>query len=166
MSNAKHSPTPWRVAKNLYGTANIIETEGRQIAACARECPSADLDADAKQDEANAAFIVEAVNAYERLVAENARLWERLQKQEVFLCPACGGVCVAEEEEREEAAKEAQAKEPPTCDDCEYCDGGVRAKIIDHDTGETMPWGQCSVHVFCNGDICASFKQKEGAQDG
>jgi len=27
-----------------------------------------------------------------------------------------------------------------------------------------MPWGQCSVHVFCNGDICASFKQKEGGQ--
>jgi hypothetical protein len=70
VANKAHSPTPWRVEKNLYGTANIIETDGRQIAVCAAECQSADLDADAKQDEANAAFIVEAVNAYDKLRAD------------------------------------------------------------------------------------------------
>lgn len=74
MANKAHSPLPWRVEKSLYGTANIIETDGRQIAACAAECPSADLDADAVQDEANAAHIVECVNSHERLVAEVERL--------------------------------------------------------------------------------------------
>lgn len=78
MSNeTKHSPTPWRVEKNLYGTANIIETEGRQIAACTDGVRSFDPDeeeASAKQDEANAAFIVECVNTNERLVEENEAL--------------------------------------------------------------------------------------------
>ena len=83
--DVKHDPTPWRVEKNLYGMANIIETDGRQIAACAAECPSSDLDADAAQDEANAAYIVECVNAHERLVAEVKRLRaDNIWKNEVL----------------------------------------------------------------------------------
>jgi len=82
-SDVKHSPTPWRVEKNLYGTANIIETDGRQIAACAAECQSADLDGDAKQDEANAAYIVECVNSHDRLVAENARLRDLVRRMKM-----------------------------------------------------------------------------------
>lgn len=148
------NPLPWTVQGPIPGEcvtrksdgrpeySNIIDRNGLYVAEF--------LDPDVAE------LIVKAVNAY------------RKKPQEVFVCPACGGVCVAEAVELKEAAKEAQAKETqakeaPTCDDCEHCDGGVRAKIIDYDTGETMPWGQCSVHVFCNGDICANFKQKEGA---
>lgn len=69
------------------------------------------------------------------------------------------------EEVRAALGEEAgNGKEPPTCDDCEYC-YGMRDKIIDYDTGETMPWGQCRVHVFCYGDVCNMFKPKqEGGQ--
>ena len=81
MEAAAHSPLPWRIEKNLYGTANIIETDGRQVAACSdgvRSFDPAAEEASAKLDEANAAYIVECVNSHERLVAEVARLKDAL----------------------------------------------------------------------------------------
>ena len=61
MKTTKHTPTPWKVHPDV---PNQIVTDGTE------EFFVADLDTgDIDEDNANAAFIVRAVNSYEKLLA-------------------------------------------------------------------------------------------------
>ena len=58
-----HTPTPWRLARRSeYDLLTVIETEDDYIADCTEQVGD-------DRDEANAAFIVLAVNAHDELVA-------------------------------------------------------------------------------------------------
>lgn len=69
----KHSPTPWEVRENYGGLENLVfASNGQEVAAC---WPP-------NNPEPDAAYIVECVNAHERLMAEVERLradnrWKR-----------------------------------------------------------------------------------------
>jgi len=56
-------------------------------------------------------------------------------------------------------------KEDPSCYNCKY-EGRVREKIIDYDTGETMMWGSCLKHAFCDGTACVDWEPKKGDGNG
>ncbi|MCK8788244.1 hypothetical protein M0638_28235, partial [Roseomonas sp. NAR14] len=60
-SSTKHTPMPWSIDQD--GKTALITSNGELIA----ECGISDLPV--KQDQANAAFIVRAVNAHDALVA-------------------------------------------------------------------------------------------------
>jgi hypothetical protein len=73
MSNAKHTPTPWRVIegnliKQDYTTIGLDETAGVLIGST-RGHPSSGFYPTEEEGAANAAFIVRAVNSHEQMVA-------------------------------------------------------------------------------------------------
>jgi hypothetical protein len=73
MSNIKHTPTPWKTEKTgVVGIRAVINSsdDKHRIGTI---CGSTDSDL---RDEANAAFIVLAVNAHEELL-EAAKLWTK-----------------------------------------------------------------------------------------
>lgn len=69
--DVKHSPTPWRAMKTCTEPC-ILDANGKSVASCWNVTRMAD---------ANAAYIVKAVNAHERMVAKNARLRDALTAQ-------------------------------------------------------------------------------------
>lgn len=64
-----HTPGPWRIAKR---DAAVISGPTGEIAFCGSK--------DLARDDANAAFIVEACNNYDRLLAERAELVTALER--------------------------------------------------------------------------------------
>ena len=70
MSEAKHSPLPWDWFKNPYSETIVRDCEGHRVAKCDSLCMR-------NRDEmnaANAAFIVDAVNGWDDLLAEKWHL--------------------------------------------------------------------------------------------
>jgi len=71
----KHSPTPWRVGKTYMDeprTLCVEDADGVEIYVIGSEAGQRCLN--------DAAYIVDAVNSHERLVAENARLRKVLER--------------------------------------------------------------------------------------
>ena len=70
----EQSPRPWRVEENVVGWSSfIVDANGDGVSACWRTA-RVDDEKERQYNEANAALIVDAVNEYEELAAENNRL--------------------------------------------------------------------------------------------
>lgn len=62
MAETEHTPTPWRLGRrSAYDALTVIETADDYIADCTDMIGS-------ERDEANAAYIVKAVNSYAAMV--------------------------------------------------------------------------------------------------
>ncbi len=78
MSESKHTATPFRIAPDGITIHAGNKNDPTIIADCAPNDPMA-VESEAEQ-EANAAFIVEACNSYDALKARNAELKAALRK--------------------------------------------------------------------------------------
>ena len=95
MSKAKHTPIPWKfVAQREYIRAKIILPPARILPDQGREgsAPSNGPWEDG-EDEANAAFIVEAVNNHDRLKADRDALLEALERVGCQAPACCDNEC-------------------------------------------------------------------------
>ena len=109
----KHSPTPWRRTTTIEGFNTAFEgADGWWIGACRMGWP----DENKALAEANAEHIVEAVNAHERLVEENARLREALEKITKILSTDNMPFGVRAHVEMTNLAKAALSAPPRNCD--------------------------------------------------
>lgn len=81
-NETKHSPTPWALERKTDARRLIMDAGGNLIVSCWGnywDYPEGSEEERMSSD-ADAAYILEAVNAHERLVAENARLRELVRR--------------------------------------------------------------------------------------